>query len=270
MAITDTLSNIKDFFFSWHKERYADIHTKETNKVDNDLTKRDYLTTNGAVYDALTQQASSFQSTLDDYNNRINAINSRVDSVGDNIKVAKSWSNYPNVLEEYDTYWDDDTRGFNWPDLDSDAHNGFITPKEKANLYYSTKWYEITGKAIGGETGVTKHMTMWVNLGLRLVYFNFTYKNCPWLKREYANDKSKYWFSYPYSTNNEVFYQVRPIKSIYAPTSYHNVYMSVRSNGQFFLYSTEPITKNIDIVGSLMWFYRDSAVSNKIGTYEEY
>lgn len=276
MAITDQLITVKDYFLNWHKDNYTTLHSAISNEVTNTQPKKEQAVTSGAVYTALNEKfdnvttctvkqcntasapTGSLQSTLDDFNNRI-------DNITNNTQPA-STGTLVSVVNNPQTYRDTDSRGFVWPSFDNTAKSGLMTPNDKMDLYYATTWFEKTGSQIGTNTAITNHLTIWVNLGLRLVYCYFQYSNCPWLKNAYNNSTSKEYHGTPFVQNTELFYQIRPIAFTWAPTNTNGIRIGVTPNGDFYVRSDEYIKSTVTLNGSLMWFYRDGKPSEKINT----
>lgn len=264
MGIEETLTGIKTYFLNWHRDNYNTLHPSISNQVTDQLPDKERAVTSGAVYNCAKGIKTDLNSYKNTVNGQISNLDTKINNVESNIKTA-SYGTLPHILSEYETYHDSDSRGYNWPDLPSNARNGFMTAKEKMDLYYYGRWFEITGKQIASEIKTTKHMTMWVNLGLRLVYFNFSYKNCPWLKKAYKDFGYKEWYTYPAESTNQVWLSVRPISHVWAPTNNPNIVIGVTADGGFYIRSRNVVKKNTTIHGSLMWYYRDSVPSVKVG-----
>lgn len=273
MAITDQLTTVKDYFLNWHRDNYAALHNSISNEVTNTQPKKDQAVTSGAVYTALNNKFNevttctvkqcnnnspplgSLQLTLDDFDTRINNVTSTIQTASNGTLTQ--------VLDN-STYYDPDERGFIFPDFDNEAHQGFMTPKDKLDLYYATSWFERSGRELGTNTTISNHLTAYINLGLRLVYCYFEYKNCPWLKNAYNNNTSKEYYEKPFINTNELFYYIRPKRTIWAPTNANNIRIGITSSGVFYVRSDEYIKDTRTINGSLFWFYGDGKPSTKI------
>lgn len=290
MAITDTLTGVKEYFINWHKDNYSVLHDPISNEVTNLSPKKDQAVTSEAVYTAINNKfnetntctvkqcntkpapSGSLQLTLDDFD-------SRIANIAENIQPATP--TYDDCYEMMNAiqanpaqYRDTDNRGFLWPNLDNwpsgtPFKSGLMTPEDKINLYYATSWAsDLTGTDLGSLNEITKNLTVYVNFGLRIVFCNFTYVNCPLLKKAYNNNtdsNKKREHHQPIATsNNHFFYQIRPIKPVWAETNYPHIRIGITESGEFYIRSTEYITKDVTIKGSFMWFYRDGKPSTKL------
>lgn len=260
MAITDVLAEIKNYFFNWHTNNYVTLHTKETNQVTNQAPDKDYLVHSGAIKAADDAIRTDFTNADTNLQNQITSNKNNINTINGKLRTA-SYGTMPDVVEQSRKYYDSDTIGFNFPGLTSAAHDGFLTPKEKLDIYYFGKWYELTGAAAGFDSKHASHVTVWVNIGLRLVYFYFSYKDCPWLKNETE------YFTVPLTDKNDPMWQILPVRSVWAPTNVDNVRMGWTNNGEFYLRSDTKITNKKSIYASMMWFYRDGPPSSKVGVY---
>ena len=265
-GITGTLQDIKDYFKDWHTNNYEILHKKTDQLTDqepiglqpiqsNTVYKKFQSLTANDIKDATrgAPNNQSVQTTLDSFDSRINNVNNK-------LRVA-SYGTLPDVVGNAQRYYDPDGRGFNFPALSGD-YDGFITAKEKADIYYYGKWYELTGTQAGFDKKHRDHITMWVNIGLRLVYFHFGYTNCPWLKN------STEYMAVPFTDKESVGWNTVPIHHIWAPTNANNIRMGMTKDGEFYLRSNTTISGTRSINGSMMWFYRDGPVSSKIGLYK--
>ena len=276
MAIPNQLTGIKDYFLDWHKKNYAALHNPISNEVTTQSPKNSQAVTSEAVYTALNNKfdevttctvqqcnttpapTGSLQSTLDDFNTRINNVSGSIKTV--------STGTLTKIVDNPQSYGDPDTRGFIWPPFDNNAHDGFMTPRDKMDLYYATTWFEKTGSQLGTNTTISNHLQLWVNVGLRLVYCSFEYVNCPWLKNAYNNSTKKEYHGFPYVQQTELFYKIRPKQNIWAPTNIDGLRIGVTKGGDFYIRSDNYIKVDISINGSLMWYYGDDKPSLKVET----
>lgn len=268
MAITDVLGAIKDHFINWHTEKYTELHTKETNLITNQSPEKDYLVYSSAVKaanDAMTQEYTNADTNLQ---NQITTNANSINTINGKLQTA-SYGNMPDVVAQSRTYWDNKDngsnisgRGFNFPSLPLDAHNGFLTSGEKLDIHYFGKWYELSGKEAGFDSKHRDYFRVWINIGLRLVFLSFQHAKCPWLK-----NKTEY-MAVPFTDQADPMWQVLPVRNVWAPTNGNLIRMGFTPAGEFYLRSTQKVTVNTtSINGTLMWFYRDGPPSSKIGRY---
>ena len=290
MAITDTLTGVTEYFINWHKDNYSVLHDPISNEVTNQAPKKEQAVTSEAVYNAINNKfnetntcnvkqcntkpapSGSLQLTLDNFD-------SRITNIADNIRYASptyedcTEMTYA-ILNNPSQYVDTDGRGIMWPSFDqwpqgTPFQAGLMSPEDKMNLHYVTSWTEVlTGAQLGQQNAVTNKLEIYISFGLRLVFCHFLYEDCPWLKNSYNNNtdtNKKREYHRPVVTNdNAFFHYIRPIHTIWAETNYPNVKIGITSGGEFYVRSTEYVTKNIKIEGSFMWYYRDGKPSLKL------
>ena len=66
MAITDTLTGIKEYFLKWHHDYYSSIHTK-TNNVTNHAPDKDKPITSEGVYNYVEDKTTTLTNNLQEY-----------------------------------------------------------------------------------------------------------------------------------------------------------------------------------------------------------
>ena len=252
MAIIDTLTTIKDYFMHWHEKYYNQIH-KETiddlndeieNRIDGDanllnkITYPNFLASQVRDTTRNPPDGQSVQTTLDQYGNKLNTY------ANAGTRTLKSDSTvHPDGA---------DHRGF-YHEM-SDNQNGLMTWQDKAVLRYTGEWIELTHDDWPSIHGALK---IWVNPTLRIVYCNFDYPNCTWLKND------KYNVSTYGASKNTAWFHIRPISSIWVPTNVVGVQFAVGSDACLYLRSDRTIAKG-HFFASTFWFYRDNNMYQKL------
>ena len=270
MAITNTLTAIKDYFIDWHTQNYRILHETPLNAISDNAADDNKLVTNKAVRDKVNNatmdvanakisvggRTKTVQTTLNDFD-------SRLGDIEQNTVRKTDLAYYSEPLNDIYNSYDTDYRGFKLTLRDkTKCKNGLLTWQEKMNLKYMGEWKQFDGSEIGSNK--TTGMRLYINPGLRLVFFHFGYTNCPYLYKEYKASQSKNYSHAPANSSDELFYLVRPITNIWGATNWADITMGVENNGDFHLRSKNPVTDKITIGGSLMWFYGDDTVSSKI------
>ena len=130
--------------------------------------------------------------------------------------------------------------------------------QDKAQLIQLGIWYEKTrsdNKSIG------EHMTLWINPAIRICYLKFSYKNFKVSKWDniYADSAEWDWYS---SSSEHLLDVCAPIHPIWAPTNHPHINIGIDTTARFYIRSSEKITKDLTISGSLFWFYRDNNLHN--------
>lgn len=251
MAIQDVLTTIKDYFLDWHgqwnpngTDNYEKVH-RLTDKITTDLPDSEYSIRSKAI--------APFKATTE---NEIGNAKTRLTNL-ENGKVDKDI--YANVggtngLASYQADW----RGFN-PKASGDCHDGLMRWQDKAQLLQLGIWYEMTRnehKSIG------EHMTLWVNPAMRICYLKFAYKNFKKSKWDNIYSDSAEWDWYS-SSDDHFLDNCAPIAPIWAPTNVPHINIGMDTAAKFYIRSSEKITKDYTIIGSLFWFYRDDNIYSR-------
>lgn len=253
MAITDVLTEIKNYFLNWHTNNYVTLHTKETNRVTDQSPDKNYLVHSGAIKaadDAIVQGYTDADTNLQ------NQINNKLD------KTQNATASPINGIKYADH---DDIIGLR-PALLTDYQNGAMTWRDKAELQALGKWYECvpgkpTKKTQTQFKSIEPHSMVWVNPALRIVYLRFYYRDFnSWA--EGGKEADIYMATkkdiYTEVGDPAIFWdQIAPISTMWGPTNIPYIQIGVDADGIFKIRSSEKVTSKKTISGSLFWFYRD-------------
>jgi len=259
MAITDVLTEIKNYFLNWHTNNYVTLHTKETNRVTDQSPDKDYLVHSGAIKaadDAIIQGYTTADTNLQNQINDIKNVqlpkklNSNQTATGQRAKGDSGLqSDYAAGPEEASA------RGF-YHIVNGTRQNGVMTWQDKAVLRGLGDWLERTHSDWGS---IHSNVKIWVNPSLRIVYCRFYDKNSTKLK------SSTEWSSTLGTDSNYWWHHIRPISSIWGATNVVGVQFGATDDGMIYLRSDRTIAK-ATITGSLFWFYRDDNMYDKLRT----
>ena len=237
--IEETLTSIKEYFLHWHndEENYEENHLKTNLLTKTTTPDKDYPITSAAVQIALDNQKTEITDKLDS-----------MDQMAQGGTV------------DYTTAYNSKTKGFHTM-VSGNKQPGFMSWEDKVQLKGLGMWKQITSST--SKSGLNGSMTMYVNPGIRLVYFNFTQENFSSLSGRKNFEWRK---NVTYTT---LLRKLSPKHTIWGATNQPNIVMGIDTYGKFYLRSTDTIAGAVDINGSLMWYYGGDDIYNNIKTEQQ-
>lgn len=173
MAITDTITTIKDYFLNWHKEKYEILHEKKTTQVTNQQPNRDLTVTSGAVYDYVNNKIDGVTTcSVKMCNNTGTTLQTTLDQFDNTLKNKVNKDQYSNADI---SFYSLGTGGISTIDC-TNTQNGLMKWQEKILLHELATWHTIS-------VGLPPKTSMSVNVILGLVHLHLYYPNCTKFKK---------------------------------------------------------------------------------------
>lgn len=265
MAITDTLTAVKEYFLDWHSKHYEGIHEKPLKALSNNAADDNKLVTNKAVREGIIQYSNildtpvsvnnktskTLQTTLDDFDSTLDTINS-------NYVKKTDVANYTETVGLFDNY--SSNVGFQ-PSVTT-GKDGLMTWKEKYDLHYIGEWKKFSNTEIGVNAPQGSHL--WINPVLRIGYFHYWNSKSSLLKDAYKDTQSTVSKTLMWNQPDEIIARLKPMHDCWAATNYPYIHMGVNEDGYFTLSSDKPVKKTLKLLGTVIYMYNDQRPSEKI------